>query len=178
MKKNFTRVSIEDAQYYIRLEPGEFNSATHFTLVPTTDPGFKEGWEDVIYLKEPVMDASGGVRSTEYVYVLVNKSMPGMVKIGMTTDTPVKRARDINRATGVPTPWVPVWALKCYASYILEQRVHDYLGQYRVADNREMFRIDSVTAQRVIEDLGKDFTNCLLAEKIEQQLSSPQQPPA
>jgi hypothetical protein len=177
MKKNFTRVSIEDAQYYIRLEPGEFNSATHFTLVPTTDPGFKEGWEDVIYLKEPVMDASGGVRSTEYVYVLVNKSMPGMVKIGMTTDTPVKRARDINRATGVPTPWVPVWALKCYASYILEQRVHDYLGQYRVADNREMFRIDSVTAQRVIEDLGKDFTNCLLAEKIEQQ-SSPQQPPA
>jgi len=177
MKKNFTRVSIEDAQYYIRLEPGEFNSATHFTLVPTTDPGFKEGWEDVIYLKEPVMDASGGVRSTEYVYVLVNKSMPGMVKIGMTTDTPVKRARDINRATGVPTPWVPVWALKCYASYILEQRVHDYLGQYRVADNREMFRIDSVTAQRVIEDLGKDFTNCLLAEKIELQYS-PQQPPA
>ena len=173
MKKNFTRVSIEDAQYYIRLEPGEFNSATHFTLIPTTDPGFKEGWEDVIYLKEPVTDASGGVRATEYVYVLVNKSMPGMVKIGMTTDTPVKRARDINRATGVPTPWVPVWALKCYASYILEQRVHEYLGSYRVADNREMFRVDSVTAQRVIEELGRDFTNCLLAEKIEQQ-SSPQ----
>jgi hypothetical protein len=170
MKKNFTRVSIEDAQYYIRLEPGEFNSATHFTLVPTTDPGFKEGWEDVIYLKEPVTDASGGVRATEYVYVLVNKSMPGMVKIGMTTDTPVKRARDINRATGVPTPWVPVWSLKCYASRILEQRVHEHLSQYRVADNREMFAIDSVTAQQVIEDLGKDFTNCLLAERIEQHL--------
>jgi len=171
MKKNFTRVSAEDAQYYIRLEPGEFNLATHFTLIPTTDPGFKEGWEDIIYLKEPVMDASGGVRSTEYVYVLVNKSMPGMVKIGMTTDTPVKRARDINRATGIPTPWVPVWSLKCYSSYILEQRVHEHLSQYRVAENREMFRIDSVTAQRVIEDLGRDFTNCLLAEKIEQQFS-------
>ena len=92
-----------------------------------------------------------------------------MVKIGMTTDTPVKRARDINRATGIPTPWVPVWSLKCYSSYILEQRVHEHLSQYRVADNREMFRIDSVTAQRVIEDLGRDFTNCLLAEKIEQQ---------
>ena len=169
MKRNFTRVSAEDAQYYIKLEPGEFNLATHFTLIPTTDPGFKEGWEDVIYLKEPVTDASGGVRATEYVYVLVNKSMPGMVKIGMTTDTPVKRARDINRATGIPTPWVPVWSLKCYSSYILEQRVHEYLGQYRVAENREMFRIDSVTAQRVIEDLGRDFTNCLLAEKIEQQ---------
>jgi hypothetical protein len=171
MKRNFTRVSIEDMQFYIRLEPGEYSLATHFALIPTTDIGFKEGWEDVVYLKEPVMDASGGVRATEYVYVLVNKSMPGMVKIGMTTDTPVKRARDINRATGIPTPWVPVWALKCYASYILEQRVHEHLSQYRVADNREMFRIDSVTAQRVIEDLGRDFTNCLLAEKIEQQFS-------
>ena len=178
MKKSFTRVPIEDIQYYIRLEPGEYNLATHFALIPTTDAGFGEGWEDVIYLKEPVVDASGGVRATEYVYVLVNKSMPGMVKIGMTTDTPIKRARDINRATGVPTPWVPVWSLKCYASRILEQRVHEYLGNYRVADNREMFRVDSVTAQRVIEDLGKDFTNCLIAEKIEQQSSSPQQPPA
>jgi hypothetical protein len=106
----------------------------------------------------------------EYVYVLVNRSMPGMVKIGMTTDTPVKRARDINRATGVPTPWIPVWSLRCYASRILEQRVHEYLSEFRVAENREMFAVDSVTAQRIIEDLGKDFTNCLLAEQIEQYL--------
>jgi hypothetical protein len=169
MKGNFTRIPIEDIQYYIRLKPGEFTLATHFALVPTTDPKFKEGWEDIVYLKEPVIDSSGGVRAMEYVYVLVNRSMPGMVKIGMTTDTPVKRARDINRATGIPTPWVPVWSLKCYASHILEQRVHEHLSEYRVAENREMFSVDSVMAQRVIEDLGKDFTNCLIAEKIEQQ---------
>jgi hypothetical protein len=170
MKGNFTRIPIEDIQYYIRLKPGEFTLATHFALVPTTDPKFKEGWEDIVYLKEPVIDPSGGVRAMEYVYVLVNKSMPGMVKIGMTTDTPVKRARDINRATGIPTPWVPVWSLKCYASHILEQRVHEHLSEYRVAENREMFSVDSVMAQRVIEDLGRDFTNCLIAEKIEQQI--------
>jgi hypothetical protein len=168
-KGEFTRVSAEEAQYYIRLKPSEYSLATHYALVPTTDPGFEPGWEDVVYLKEPVTDSSGGVRSTEYVYVLVNRSMPGMVKIGMTTDTPAKRARDINKATGVPTPWVPVWWLKCYASRILEQRVHEHLGQYRVASNREMFNIDSVTAQRVIEELGKDFTNCLMAEVIEKQ---------
>lgn len=170
MKKSFIRVPAEDVQYYIRLEPGEFQFATHFALIPTTDPGFKEGWEDVVYLKQPIVDASGGIRPTEYVYILVNKSMPGMVKIGMTTVTPAKRARDINKATGVPTPWVPVWSLKCYASRVLEQRIHEHLSEYRVADNREMFAIDSLTAQRVIEDLGKDFTNCLLAERIEQHL--------
>jgi hypothetical protein len=32
-----------------------------------------------------------------------------------------------------------------------------------------MFSIDSVTAQKVIEDIGKDFTNVLIAGKIEQQ---------
>ena len=38
MKKSFTRVSIEDIQYYIRLEPGEYSLATHFAFIPTTDP--------------------------------------------------------------------------------------------------------------------------------------------
>lgn len=166
-KREFTRVNPEDIQYYIRLKPGEYKSATHFALVPSTDPYFEGGWEDVVYLKEPIVDSSGGVRASEYVYILVNRSMPGMIKIGMTTDTPAKRVQDINKATGVPTPWVPVWWMRCYASRILEQRVHEHLSQYRVADNREMFAIDSVTAQRVIEELGKDFTNCLLVERIE-----------
>jgi hypothetical protein len=174
-KGEFTRINAEDIQYYIRLNPSEYRMATHYALIPTTDPKFEPGWEDIIYLKEPIVDSSGGVRSTEYVYVLVNKSMPGMVKIGMTTTTPAKRANEINKATGVPTPWVPVWWLKCYASRILEQRVHEHLGQYRVASNREMFAIDSVTAQRIIEELGKDFTNCLMVETIEKQqdLSQP-----
>lgn len=167
-KGEFTRIDADKIQYYIRLKPGEYRSATHYALIPTTDPGFEPGWEDVVYLKEPIVDSSGGIRPMEYVYVLVNKSMPGMVKIGMTTNTPAKRAMEINKATGVPTPWIPVWSLKCYASRILEQRVHEHLSQYRVAYNREMFAIDSVMAQRVIEELGKDFTNCLLAERIEQ----------
>jgi hypothetical protein len=171
MKSNFTRVDADEIQYYIRLNPGEYQIATHYTLVPSIDPKFPGdlGWEDVVYLKEPIVDSSGGIRATEYVYVLVNRSMPGMVKIGMTTATPTKRANDINKATGIPTPWVPVWWFRCFASRILEQRVHQHLGEYRVNSNREMFSVDSVTAQRIIEELGKDFTNVFLVEKIEQQ---------
>lgn len=163
-----TRINPEEIQFYTKLDGGESKYATHYALVPSTDPNFpiEKGWEDVLYLKEPVMDASGGVRPTEYVYVLVNKSMPGMVKIGMTTTNPIKRAREISRATGVPTPWIPVWWLNCYASGILEKRVHEYLSQYRVSKDREMFEVTSTTAQQVIEELGKDFTNVLLADKI------------
>jgi hypothetical protein len=90
-----------------------------------------------------------------------------MVKIGMTTRSVDERAREISKATGVPTPWIPVYSFRCYASHILEHRVHEYLSQYRVSDDREMFGVTSNTAQQVIEDLGKDFTNVLLAEAVE-----------
>lgn len=161
----FTRVPIEEIHYYIKLKPGETKRATHYALAPSSD--MPPGWEDVIYLAKPLTDSSGGVRRIEYVYVLVNRSIPGMVKIGMTTHSVDERARQINKGTGVPTPWVPVYWFQCYASGILEKRVHEHLAQYRINEDREMFSVTSNTAQQVVEDLGKDFTNILLAETIE-----------
>jgi hypothetical protein len=165
MKGDFIRVSESQIHYYIKLKPSEYKRATHFALVPSQD--MKPGWEDVIYLAEPLTDSSGGMRSAEYVYILVNRSIPYMVKIGMTTRSVDERAREINKATGVPTPWIPVYSFRCYASFILERRVHEHLGNYRVSEDREMFSVTSTTAQQVIEDLGRGFTNVLLAETIE-----------
>lgn len=169
MKGEFIRVPESQIHFYTRLKTGEYSRATHFALVPSKDKPV--GWEDVIYLKEPITDASGGVRPSEYVYILVNRSIPDMVKIGMTTGTVNERAREISKATGVPTPWVPVWWFRCFSSGVLEKRVHEHLFEYRVANNREMFTVDSVTAQQVIEELGKDFTNPQIAETIEKQES-------
>ena len=165
MKGEFLRVPESQIHYYIRLKPNEYRRATHFALVPSQD--MEPGWEDIVYLAEPLTDSSGGMRSAEYVYILVNRSIPNMVKIGMTTRSVDERAREINKATGVPTPWVPVYSFRCYASWILEQRVHERLAPYRINVDREMFSVTSTTAQQVIEDLGKDFTNVLLAETIE-----------
>jgi hypothetical protein len=87
--------------------------------------------------------------------------MPGMVKIGMTTNTVEERAKQINSATGVPTPWIPVFKFRCYGSQYLEKEVHNYLIQHRVSGNREMFAVDAVTAQEVIEKLGTYYANAL-----------------
>jgi hypothetical protein len=159
------RIAASQIHYYIKLKPNEYNRATHFALVPSQDKGL--GWEDVVYLAEPLTDASGGVRPAEYVYVLVNRSIPYMVKIGMTKRSVDKRVHEINKATGVPTPWISVYSFRCYASHILERRVHEHLRQYRVSEDREMFNVTSNTAQVIIEDLGRDFTNVRLAETIE-----------
>jgi AraC-like DNA-binding protein len=84
-----------------------------------------------------------------------------MVKIGMTTSTPDARAKEISSATGVAVPWIPVYWFKCYRSDLLEAEVHDYFKEYRVNHKREMFEIDSYTAQRVIEDLGYKYSTAL-----------------
>ena len=89
-----------------------------------------------------------------------------MVKIGMTTTTPDERAHQISSATGVPTPWIPVFSFKCYRSDLLEEEVHEYFAAYRVNDGREMFSVDSYTAQKVIEVLGQKYSSTLHADSI------------
>ena len=146
-------VTPEESHYYIKLGPGQTHKADAFTLIPDG-----EGWEDVYYLANAVLDPTGRVRPSEFVYVLVNKSVPNMVKIGMTTNTPTQRAHEISRATGVAVPWVPVFEFRCYRSDLLEKEVHAYLKNHRVNNNREMFAVDSHTAEQVIRELGFKYS--------------------
>ena len=150
------RVTPEESHYYIKLKSHQPRKADAFTLIKEED-----GWDTVVYLANAVLDPSGAVRAPEYVYVLVNKSVPNMVKIGMTTSTPDQRARQISAATGVATPWIPVYSFSCYRSDLLEVEIHEHLHYCRVNTHREMFEIDSHTAQRVIEDLGYKYSTAL-----------------
>lgn len=150
------RVTPEEAHYYIKLKPYQTRKADAFTLIPEED-----GWERVVYLANAVLDPSGAVRAPEYVYVLVNKSVPNMVKIGMTKLTPDERARQISAATGVATPWICIYSFKCYRSDLLEADVHYRLREHRVAKRREMFEIDSHTAREVIEELGYKYSTAM-----------------
>jgi hypothetical protein len=150
------RVTSEESHYYIKLKPHQMRKADAFTLLKEED-----GWDTVVYLANAVLDPSGAVRAPEYVYVLVNKSVPNMVKIGMTTNTPDQRARQISAATGVVTPWIPVYSFACYRSDLLEEEVHQHFHYCRVNTHREMFAIDSHTAQRVIEELGYKYSTAM-----------------
>lgn len=153
-------ITPEESQYYIKLSSKYYHKADAFTRIPDGT-----GWDDVYYLANAILDPSGAVRPTEYVYVLVNKSVPNMVKIGMTTNTPDERARQISAATGVPTPWIPIFSFPCYRSDLLEAEVHDYLAEHRITNNREMFNIDSFTAQKVITELGFKYSTALFSVK-------------
>ena len=155
------RITNEQAHYYKlldsdKLSPEEIcRKSVAFTLTP--DPA-SPGWEFVHYYQDSPLDQSGNLVPTEYVYVLVNKSMPDMVKIGMTVREVEERAKEISGATGVPTPWVPVYSFKCFNSYKLEQEIHEHLNAVRVADNREMFYMHSRDAIDTVKKLGDKYT--------------------
>lgn len=76
-----------------------------------------------------------------YVYVLVNPSMQGIVKVGRTERDPEERVKELSSATGVPTPFILVYHAYFDSCSEAEQRVHAALELkgYRVSTNREFF---------------------------------------
>jgi hypothetical protein len=162
--RQLKRITPEETKHYVRLTRQEFDwhsKAVAYTMLPSSDPvRAAEGWEDLEYYMEGILDPSYSSRPPEWVYVLVNKGVPGICKIGMTTTSVPQRVREINSATGVITPWFAVYQYKCINSYALEQAVHGYLEDlgYRVNPNREGFELPSDVAIEVIEALGKKLT--------------------
>ena len=152
--KDLTRITLEQAHYYKPIKEGELFKATAFTLTP--DPKDLK-WDIVTYYQDSPFAQDGTLKPTEFVYVLVNSSCPGMVKIGMTTRDVDTRAKEISGATGVPTPWVPIYSFQCFNSLKLEQELHEYLDSVRVAENREMFRMSSTDAIKIVEQIGTKY---------------------
>jgi hypothetical protein len=93
--------------------------------------------------------------STGHIYVLQNTSMPGIFKIGFTERSVVERLNEINKATGVITPWQVRDFWFTQEPYLAEQEIHHKLSDYRVQDNREGFAVNFSVARDVIfEVLG------------------------
>jgi hypothetical protein len=78
-----------------------------------------------------------------YIYLLVNPSMEGLVKIGKTVRDPRDRAKELGATTGVPTPFIPIFQAYVSDCSEAERYVHSCLDQRncRVSGNREFFRV-------------------------------------
>ena len=61
-----------------------------------------------------------------YVYVLINPSLNGIVKIGKTQNNPDERAKELSSATGVPTPFFVAYSSYFKDSNAAETFVHTY----------------------------------------------------
>ena len=88
------------------------------------------------------------------VYVLTNKSMPNLVKIGYTTRTAKDRANELyEKITGVPMPFNVAHEEICENPAELETLIHEELDQFRPNKYREFFEFSepSEVIQKVKE---------------------------
>ena len=102
-----------------------------------------------------------------YVYVMINPSMNGIVKIGMTTREPEDRAVELSATTGVPTPFIVAYKRRVSDCAFAEKKIHEQLSEYRVNDGREFFRLtvtDAINVVMLYED--ENINNAEIKEKL------------
>ena len=83
------------------------------------------------------------------VYILTNDCMPGIIKIGYTTQTIEERLKELD-TTGVPWPFKCHFAVETDRYKEIESLLHDAFSDYRMRDNREFFKI---APERVVSAL-------------------------
>lgn len=76
------------------------------------------------------------------VYILTNEAMPGLVKIGLTTDNVESRIKQLSSDTGVPLPFECYFAAEVTDCNKLEKTLHQLFSENRINPKREFFKID------------------------------------
>lgn len=76
------------------------------------------------------------------IYVLTNEAMPGIVKVGLTTDSVESRITQLSSHTGVPLPFECYFAAEVTDCVKLEKTLHQLFSENRVNPKREFFKID------------------------------------
>lgn len=87
----------------------------------------------------------------EIVYVLTNPAMPGLVKIGKTTQVDLSTRLSQLYTTGVPVPFECAYACEVDDCTKVERAFHTAFGGQRVNPKREFF---SIEPERVIAVLS------------------------
>ena len=87
-----------------------------------------------------------------WVYVVTNKSIQDLVKVGYTTRRDLnQRLREFNQA-GLPYPYERAYALWVEEPRLIEKQVHQALAIHR--ENKEWFRCSVEHAKETIEQMA------------------------
>ena len=105
-----------------------------------------------------------------YVYILTNENIPDLVKIGYTDRTPLERANELSRHTGVPGDWVVYEYWKLPDARTWESRIFAEFKGYRKTG--EFFKLKPTKAKDIIliflkESGGLDSEGFSAADRAE-----------
>jgi hypothetical protein len=97
-----------------------------------------------------------------WIYVLVNSSIPGFVKVGRTTRSSAERVAELSAATGVATPFVLAFEQAFTDCVRAEQDIHAELERrhLRLSQQREFFRGPPADIVRVVLQIAAEHGEC------------------
>lgn len=112
--------------------------------------------------------------SKEFIYVMINPSMPRVVKIGKTTRSAEDRAKELSGSSSIPTPFIVIYERTVENCALAEAFIHAKLDQYRVSENREFFSISpAVAINTVIQYKEKENISTGVSEEhVPQKIST------
>lgn len=87
-----------------------------------------------------------------FVYILGNRAMPGIFKIGMTMYAPSRRCLELSSSTSVPLPFEVLAYGEVENPSELENVLHSSFMDYRVSASREFFRVPLDVAILMLEE--------------------------
>lgn len=110
----------------------------------------------------------------QYLYIFSNPSMSGVIKVGRTDKSPQRRVSELH-TTGVPTAFDIELSLEVEDGRKCEKAAHKALEQYRLAANREFFRIEPQAAiEKILSAIGsykiRDVKDSYGIQKIEREI--------
>ena len=80
--------------------------------------------------------------TTETIYVLTNPVIPGLVKIGRTSNPLEERVKGLSSHSGVPVSFEVYYACTVSDSKKVEKHLHEAFGDHRINPKKEFFRIN------------------------------------
>ncbi|MBI4135359.1 GIY-YIG nuclease family protein [Candidatus Uhrbacteria bacterium] len=109
----------------------------------------------------------------EIIYILINESMPGYVKIGQTSDLDGRIKTLYQGITGIPLPFECFYAARVRNMKEVEDALHEAFGDYRVNPNREFFTIAPEKVRAVLKVMAlEDVTpRKIFVEKKEERVA-------
>lgn len=92
-----------------------------------------------------------------WVYIISNKGMPDLIKIGYTNRDPNIRATELD-STSSPYPYIVDYEILLDNAFNVEQRVFQILHEFRINPRKEWFRCNHETAIIAIREAAGNQT--------------------
>ncbi len=89
-----------------------------------------------------------------FIYVLSNPAMPGLLKIGFTQHADTKRrVLELSKNTAVPLHFVLEFEQLIENPAQYERLIHARISQYRLSPDKEFFKVDLDTVEKIIRKI-------------------------